>query len=399
MLRHTPFHQRTAQLCHSYDWRRWAGYVVASKYELTIEREYHAVRNAAALIDVSPLFKYLVWGPDAVRLVDRLIPRDVTRLRPGRVIYTPWCDDEGKVIDDGTVARLAPDRFRITAADPNIRWFEENAVGLDVTVEDASDRIGALALQGPLARAILEQVTADPIGRLRYFRRRATAIDGRPVDVSRTGYTGDLGYEIWCEASDAVGVWDAIVAAGRDYGLLPAGMLALDIARIEAGLLLVDVDYVPAPKARLESQKSSPFELNLGWTVRLDEGGPFNGRAALAAEAAAGSAWQTVGIVVDWDALESAYARVGLPAQVPHTAWRTSIPLYDGRREVGYATSGCFSPLLKQYIALATVRSDVAEYGTELALEITVEHMRRRALARVTELPFFDPPRKKAVIR
>jgi aminomethyltransferase len=395
MLKTTPFHARTAPLCASHAWRRWAGYVVASSYELFHEREYHAIRSAAALLDISPLYKYRARGKDAARLLDRVMTRNVGASQVGQVLYTPWCDAAGKVLDDGTVARLEETVFRVTAADPNLRWLQDNAAGLDVAIEDVSESTAALALQGPASRTILQRLLDVDLSGLKYFRIAAARLRGSPVTVSRTGYTGDLGYEIWLDAGDALAVWDALIEAGTPHGIQAAGMLALDIARIEAGLMLAEVDYVPARRALLESQSSSPFELDLGWTVSLDKE-PFVGRNALAAEARRGPLWSFVGIEVEWDALERLYAEVGLAPRLPAAAWRTSIPVYAGGKQAGYATSGGWSPLLKKYVALAHLDSRQAAPGTQVEMEVTVEHRRRRAAARVVKKPFFDPPRKRA---
>lgn len=400
MLKQTPFHPRTSLLCQGQNWRRWAGHLAASSYDLVHDREYHAIRNAAALLDVSPLYKYLVTGPDAARLLDRVVTRDIAKVAPGRVVYTTWCDSGGKVIDDGTVARLDDRRFRMTSADPTLRLLHENAHGLRVDIADVSASTAALALQGPNARAILEAVTGGDLAGLRYFHVTAATARGAggtriPLEISRTGYTGDLGYELWLDPKDALALWDALGDAGAAHGLAPAGMMALDIARIEAGLMLADVDYVGALKALIPSQLSSPYELSLDWTVKLDKEA-FVGRDALAAERARGPAWRFVGIQVDWNSLEALYAAVDLPPRVPTAAWRASVPLYDGGRQVGYCTSGCWSPLLKQYIALAHVPARYAAPGTRLDFEVTVEHQRQRAACHVRQTPFFDPPRKKA---
>lgn len=392
MLKTTPFHERTAALCASHAWRRWAGHIVASSYELSHEREYHSIRSAAALLDISPLYKYLVHGEDAARLLDRVATRRIATLKVGQVAYTGWCDARGKLLDDGTIARLAEDRFRMTSADPNLRWLQDNAHGLQVEVEDVSDRVAALALQGPASRAVLDALGVPSLG---YFRLCETRLGDIRLSVSRTGYTGDLGFEIWANAQDALALWDALADAGRPYGITPAGMLALDVARIEAGLMLLDVDYVSARKALVESQTSSPLELDLAWTVHLDKE-QFVGKAALAAEAGRGPQWRFVGIELDWDSLERLHAQVGLAPRVPSAAWRTSVPLYARGGQVGYATSGVWSPLLKKYIALAHVRSRWAAPGTALEMEITVEHRRTRAAARVVKKPFFDPERKRA---
>jgi aminomethyltransferase len=393
MLKTTPFHERTAALSQSHAWRRWAGYVVASSYELSHEREYHAIRNSAALFDVSPLYKYAVQGKEAARLLDRVVTRNVQKMKVGQVGYTPWCDAAGKVLDDGTVTRLGEDSFRMTAAEPNLRWLQDNALGLDARVEDISEAMAALSLQGPASRAILERLGDIPA--LKYFRLVQASLRGIPVTISRTGYTGDLGFEIWLAHDQAVPLWDALIEAGRDYGIAPAGMLALDVARIEAGLMLIDVDYVPARKALLESQTSSPYELDLGWCVDLKKE-IFVGRAALAAEAARAPQWKFVGVEVQWDSLERLHADAGLATRVPSAAWRASTPIYAGQEQAGYATSGVWSPLLKKYIALAHLRAPWAGPGTELEMEITVEHKRRRAAIRVAKKPFFDPQRKRA---
>ncbi len=395
MLRTTPFHKRTLALCEPYNWRRWAGYLTAGSYELTHDREYWAIRNSAALFDVSPLFKYLITGQDAARLLDRVVTRDVGRSAVGQVLYTPWCDGEGKVIDDGTVSRLGEQTFRVTAADPNLGWFHDNALGLNVHIEDVSDATAALSLQGPNARCVLNRVSKSPLDGVKYFRLIDTKVGNLPVTISRTGYSGDLGYEIWTEAKNAERLWDALMEAGNDYGLTPAGILALDMARVEAGLLLIEVDYVSARKAKIESQKSSPLELGLGWAVSFDKEN-FNGRKALLKEKARGSSWQFVGIEIEWESLEEVYGEFGLPPQVPYTAWRASTPIYVEGVQVGYASSGCWSPLLKKYIALAHLQAGHARPGAQVMIEVTAEHRRKQARARVVETPFFNPERKRA---
>ena len=399
-LRRTPFHEVIAPLNKAEAWERWQGYVAATRFYDT-GQEYAAIRNTASLYDISPMLKYRVTGPDAARFVNRLITRDIDRCRPGRCFYTPWCNGEGHIIEDGTIFRFSEDVFQINCADRNLTWFLATADGLDVRIEDVSEHIAALSLQGPLAREVLLKAGAKEAETLKYFGLVQTRIGDAPVTLTRTGFTGDLGYEIWMAAADAPAIWDTLMDAGAGYGIAPTGMLALDMARVEAGLLLIDVDYTPARKARIEGQKSSPFELDLGWTVNLNKSGNFNGRRALAQEKVNGSHWATVGLEVDWNALEAAYARAGLSPAVPHTAWRSSVPLYGGsglgrERQVGYATSGCFSPILKRYIALATVEPKYSQLGSELLMEVTVEHVPRKVLVRVVEKPFFDPPRKKA---
>ena len=297
------------------------------------------------------------------------------------------------MIDDGTVARLQEDAFRMTAAEPNLRWLEANALGLQVSIEDVSASIAALSLQGPASLSILQALGEVPP--LKYFRLAQATLRGIPVTVTRTGYTGDLGFEVWVQREKAIPLWDALMDAGNAYGIQPAGMLALDVARIEAGLMLIDVDYVPAHKALIEGQKSSPYELDLAWAVNLDKE-RFVGREALAAEKARGPAWQFTGVEIGWEGLERLYADAGLATRLPATAWRTSVPIYSGVEQVGYATSGGWSPLLKKYITLAHLRAPWARPGTQLDIEVTVEHRRKRAAARVVKKPFFDPERKRA---
>ena len=217
----SPVHERTFALCESLNYREWSGYYAVSAYEAHHEHEYNAIRNASALIDVSPLFKYLVTGADAPRFVDRLITRDVSKMSVGQVYYTPWCDEHGKVIDDGTVSRLEETRFRWTAADPSLRWFRQNAAGMKVSIEDISEDVAALALQGPTSARLLRAVSTADVDRLKYFRVTSGAIDGIAVEISRTGYTGDLGYEIWIAARDAVRVWDALMERGKPFDIKP----------------------------------------------------------------------------------------------------------------------------------------------------------------------------------
>ncbi len=389
----TPFHDRTFPLCASLSYRDWAGYYAPSSYEPLHEHEYNAIRNGAALLDISPLFKYLVTGRDAVKLVDRIITRSASRLTPGQVIYTPWCDEDGRVIDDGTVTRLAEDRFRWTAADPNLSWITRQSAGLTVGVEDISERTAALALQGPTSANVLRAAARADIDGLKYFRVTNGTIAGRSVEISRTGYTGDLGYEIWMHRADAGAVWDALVGAGSPYGLLPTGLLALDVARVEAGLLLIDVDFCSVRKALTSSQLYTPFEMSLDRLVELDKG-PFIGRAALAAERTRGPRRRIVGLAMHWPDVEALYEAVGLPPLAQATTSRVAVPVHAGGRQIGRMTSSTWSPVLKQMIGIATVESASAGPGTELTVEHTVDAVRHRVRATVTPTPFFNPKRK-----
>ena len=389
----SAFHARTLELCESLSYRDWAGYYAVSAYETHHDHEYNAIRNACALIDISPLYKYRLSGPDAMRLVNRVITRDASRLSVGQVFYTPWCDEDGKVIDDGTVTRVSDQVFRWTAADPNLRWLTESASGLNVGIEDISESVAALALQGPTSARLLKQVCDADLASLKYFRATSGHIAGVPVDVSRTGYTGDLGYEIWMPWDSALRVWDAIAEAGHAFDLHPTGMLALDVARIEAGLLLIDVDFHSSKKALIETQKYSPYELGLGRLVDFKKG-PFVGRAALHEDVKRGIARQIVGLEIEWTEVEKLYEAVGLPPTAPAATSRVAVPVYKGRTQIGRATSTTWSTTLKKLIALATV--DVPHYalGTKVEMEMTVEAVRHRATATVVPTPFFNPARK-----
>lgn len=393
----SPLDLRTQPLNRKREWREWSGYYAASQYDYLHIHEYVGIRHAAVLIDVSPLYKYALDGPDAVRLIDRVITRDATKIKPGQVIYTPWCDEHGKVIDDGTIARLDDDTFRWTSAEPHLRWFGENARGLDVQIDDISERTGAIALQGPLARDVLNAATGSDWTDLRFYHRCAGQVGAVIVDVSRTGYTGDLGYEIWFDAAEAGGVWDRLMDAGQPFAVRPAGMMALDMSRLEAGLILIEVDYTSSKHALIPSQNYSPFELGLGRLVNLDKDADFVGRRALAAELAAGGPRRRlVGLAVDYESVEGLYEAQDLPIGVSVATWREQRPVYAGRRQVGRATSGTWSPTLKQHLALASLEPQFEAVGSRVDLEWTVEGRRGRATATVVPLPFFDPARKRA---
>jgi aminomethyltransferase len=395
----TAFHPRTSSLNVKQQWREWSGYFAASAYADSHDIEYNAIREAAALIDVTPLYKYLVTGPDAPRLVDRVITRDATKLHQDQVFYTCWCDEDGKVVDDGTVTRLGPTTYRWTAADPSLRWILLNAHGLEVEVEDVTDELAALALQGPMARHVLERLTGQVFGDLKYFRRRASRFGEVDLDVTRTGYTGDLGYELWVDREHAVELWDAVMDAGRPWSVRPAGMLALDVARVEAGLILLEVDYTSSRHAMIAEQSYSPFELGvLGHLTKFDKADFVGRRALLAEQARGGPARRLVGLELAWDGIERLYASQDLPPVMSAVTSREPVPVFHGRHQVGRATSTAWSPLLKQAIALASVAKDQAETGTRLEVEWTVEARRGRVAARVVELPFFDPPRKRQTL-
>jgi aminomethyltransferase len=392
----TAFHERTFPLCHSLNYREWSGYYTVSVYEVHHEHEYNAIRNACAMIDITPLYKYLITGKDASKLVNRVITRDINKVKVGQVIYCCWCDEDGKVIDDGTISRLEENVYRWTAADPSLRWFKQNGLNMDVQIEDISEKVAALALQGPTSGKLLKTVAEADIANLKYFRVTHGKINGVPVDISRTGYTGDLGYEIWVPWKEAVKVWDALMEKGKQFDIHAAGMLALDVARVEAGLLLIEVDYTSSKKALIPSQKYSPYELGFGKMVHLEKEN-FIGKRALENDQKNGVARQLVGLEVDWVEVEEQHDKFGLTPAAPTQASRVSVPVYSGDKQVGKATTTAFSPLLKKLIALASVDTSHSKPGTKLQMELTIEAQRLKTTATVVKLPFFNPARKTSV--
>jgi len=394
----TAFHERTLALCESLNFKEWSGYYTVGAYEMTHEHEYNAIRNSSAMIDITPLFKYRVTGKDATKLVNRVITRDINKVAIDQVIYCCWCDPEGKVIDDGTITRLGENDYRWTAADPSLRWFNQNSLGLDVQIEDISEKVAALALQGPTSGRLLHAAAEANIAGLKYFRVTRGKIAGVPVDISRTGYTGDLGYEVWVPWKDAVKVFDELMNKGRAFDIHPAGMVALDIARIEAGLILIEVEYISSKKALIDEQRYTPGEIGLGKLVDLKKEN-FVGRDALALEVKTGGpARQLVGLEVNWSEVEALYEKIGMAPQVPATASRVAVPVYRAGRQVGKATSTTWSPTLKRMIALASVGRESAAPGSSLSMELTVEAARKTVSAKIVPLPFFNPPRKTAPI-
>ncbi|HJV04853.1 MAG TPA: aminomethyltransferase family protein [Actinomycetota bacterium] len=392
----TPFHTRAAERNEKLAWEDWSGFHAASVFHDFHDIEYNAVREAVGVIDVSPLYKYLVRGADAMRLVDRIITRDATRQEVDQVFYTPWCDERGKVFDDGTITRLGESTYRWTAAEPQLRWFDLNSVGLDVEIEDVTEEVAALAVQGPRSRALLEDLTGRDWSDVRYYRRRLTEIRDLEVDVTRTGYTGDLGYELWVRADRAGDLWDALFEAGERHGIRPVGMRALDVLRVEAGLILIDADYIGVRSAWNADQEYSPFELGMDRLVNLKKP-HFNGKRALQAEQdAGGPRRRLVGIEYDWAAIERAFERHGLPPVLSPQTSTEQVPVYRGNRRVGKVTSATWSPILKRLIALASVGKEHAEVGTKLAAEFTIEARHHRVAATVVPLPFLDLPRKRA---
>ena len=393
----TAFFERQRELNTKLSWGDWSGYHAAAVFADFVDIEYNAIREAAAVIDVTPLYKYEVSGADAATLLDRVVTRDILQVALDQVIYTPWCDEEGKVIDDGTVTRLAQDRFRVTAADPSYRWFAMNATGLDVRIDDISQATAGLALQGRLSRHVLEKATGQDWFDLRYFRRRPTTIHGVDVDVTRTGYTGDLGYELWIPVEGALAVWDRLFDVGADYGIRPAGIQALDICRLEASLILIEAEYTSARHAFAPELKYSPFEIGLGRLVKFDKAAEFTGKHALIAERdAGGPERRLVGLDLDWLAIESMYARHGLAPQISPQVQRAPVPVYLQGAQVGRATSVGWGPTIKKMVGFGSVDKRLTTLGTRLSVEWTVEGERGKVGATVIPMPFLDLDRKRS---
>ena len=393
----TAFFERQRELNTKLSWGDWSGYHAAAVFADFVDIEYNAIREAAAVVDVSPLYKYEVSGHDAGRLLDRVVTRDVSALKVDHVLYTPWCDEDGKVVDDGTVARLGADRFRVTAADPSYRWFALNATGLDVEIRDVSEPVAALALQGRLSREVLAAATGEDWSDVGYFRRRTSAVAGVDVDVTRTGYTGDRGYELWIPRDGALAVWDRLFEVGEAYGIRPAGIQALDIARVEAGLILIEAEYTSARHAFTPELKYSPFEIGLGRLVAFNKDARFTGRRALLAErAASGPQRRLVGLRLDWPAIEAMYARHGLAPSISPLVRRDPVPVTRAGVQVGRATSVTWGPTIKQMIGFGSVRRDLSGVGTRLSVEWTVEGERGPIGATVVPLPFLDLERKRS---
>lgn len=397
----TPFHPRTSEHNKNLDWKDWGGYFAANTYNVVSDFEYFAFRHSAGLIDVTPLFKYRVTGKDAAMFLSRLIVKDISKLKLNQATYCCWCDDRGMVIDDGTVMRFGEDEYFVTAADPSYSWFSRFVKKLDVHIEDLTDSYCALALQGPKSRDILKNMCDADLDGLKFFWTTNAKGDGFEFRISRTGYTGDLGYELWIKNEDALKLFDAVWDAGINYNIRMSGIAALDVARIEAGLVMNGVDYHSSLHALIPEQMSSPYELGLGWTVNLERE-PFIGQKALKAEAKNGAKWATVGIDINWPDLEALYKKHGLPPHTDAGAWRHSVPIYDKQqlsKQIGYATSGTWSPSLKKNIALATIEKEHAAIGTEVNIEVMVEHHRQTVRATVEKSQFFNPDRKRSILK
>lgn len=398
MIRTTPFHARLSELNDQHLYTHWQGTLSPMRYSHAPKHEYFAVRNGVGVFDTSPLYKYAVRGPDAERLLAGALVRDIRTCRPGQAHYTAWCDDRGFVMHDGVVFRHAADDFLLTAGRPALSWFQELATGMRVELEDVTEDHAMLAVQGPRSRTVLAGLMpeAETLG---YFDHAPAKVAGAGVTLSRTGYTGDLGFEITVAAHDAVAVLDAVLEAGRPHSIRPFGEEALMTLRIEAGLPLVDIEWHDARLTFSDADCVTPKELGLGWMLRgvRDGSRRFVGSEAIRRELVDGtSRWATTGIVVDpydWDRL---YRAADLfPPKSEHPLPYESMILDDDRTEVGYCTSFVYSPVLQRHIGIARVRPDLAAAGTELRLELAINHHNTTVRITTTPMPFFDPPRKK----
>lgn len=383
----TPFHYRARALSQLDSFIPWAGYTTVDVFT-NVEQEYFAIRNATTLYDLTPMVKYRIAGPSALPFLNRLVTRDVGKLKVGRVAYCVWCDDAGHVIDDGTIFRLSENEYRLCTAERQLDWLLSSAIGFGyparLTVEEVTEQIAALAMQGPTSYAVLKAAGLIGAERLKLFEIGAFSLGGMSITVSRTGFTGDLGYELWMNPGDAEDIWDILMSAGLSRGIRAIGSKALNIARIEAGFLQPNVDFVSSAHTVFMGRDRSPLELGLEWLVDFEK--PyFTGRRALLQEKRRGPVRRLVGLDIEGNK----------PA--------TNALLYcdrGGRCEVGSITSATWSPTCKRNIALAMIDAPHFEIGSALWADIYLNRElvweRRMACARVVERPFFAPERRKA---
>lgn len=381
-LLETPFHERTYEACYNNDWYRWAGYKIAREYSNT-ELEYTAMRNTAGVLDITPMHKYDIKGADAIKFVDKLVTRNVTEIKSGQVMYIIWCNEDGNVIDDGTVFCFDSNHLRIFCAERNLNWFSDTAIGFDVEVEDVSNTIAALAFQGPLSCKILNLLNVKNIENLKPFYFDNFDLNGCKVTISRTGFSGDLGYEIWCKNEDAISVWDSLFKFNRDYKVLPAGMNALEMVRVEAGFIQPNADFMSAEQALRPNRMRNPFELGMGWLVDLNKN-YFTGKKNL----------------VNLKKKTLTKKLVGLDIQGDKPA--IGSVLYDkNKKEIGIVTAGMWSPSLKSNIAFGYVDKDHMKIGSKVFAEIyhpeELEYKKIWAECSVVKKQFFNPPRRHKV--
>lgn len=378
----TPFHERARALSQLDSFIPWAGYTTVDVFT-TVEHEYFAIRNATSLYDITPMVKYRIAGPEARRYLNRMMTRDLSKLRPGRVAYTVWCNDNGHIIDDGTVFCLGETEYRLCTGERQLDWLLDSAIGFDVEVTEVTEDIAALSVQGPTSCAVLKKWGALGVEQLKPFELGHFTVDGARLMISRTGFTGDLGYELWMSPVDAERVWDGLMEAGRSRAIRPVGSRALNMARIEAGFLLPNYDFVSAEHTLRVGTERSPLELGLAWLVDFKKG-HFTGRRALLEEERSGPRRRLVGLDIEGNK----------PA---HNAL-----LYAdraGARQVGSITSATWSPTTKRNIALAMLDAPHIETGMTVWAEIYLNRElvweRRMARARIVARPFFAPERRR----
>ena len=376
----SPFHSRQKALNKLQAWSRWADYLSVPAY-YSDSLEYFAGRNTCAVFDLTPMIKHRITGPDALDYLNRLVTRDVAKLKPGRVGYSVWCTDRGQVIDDGTIFHLREGDYRVCSQEHQLDWFLTSAMGFDVNVVDETHEVAALALQGPTSCAVLKKMGLDGIENLTPFGLRHFPFEGTELMVSRTGYTGDLGYELWIAPEQAEALWDRLFEAGELHGIRPMGSQALEMLRIEAGFILAGVDFLPAQQAVRPTHTRSPFELGLGWLVDFNKP-VFNGRRALLEEQERGSRYRLVKLDISGNKVA-----------------RDSYVYALNRKYAGTVTSAMWSPSAKASIALATLEMPHGEPGEELRVEIyykrELKWSKVLAPCKVVEKVFWDPPRKR----
>jgi aminomethyltransferase len=378
----TPFHPRTSALARLNQWGAWAGHTTALAFD-DEAMEYTAIRNQASVYDLSPMVKYRISGVDAEGFLNRLTLRDVSRLKPGHVHYTAWCDGDGKLLDDGTLFRFSATEFSLCCQERHLPWLLDSAVGYAVDVREVTDEIAALSLQGPCAFAVLKQAGFSEVATLKPFQLAEFPFQKGKLMISRTGFTGDLGYELWTTPKLALTLWDHLFEAGKLHGLRAIGSNALNLARLEAGFIITNLDFVPADQAVRNDRSRSPFEMGLDWMIDFDKG-HFNGRRALMQEKQSGSScWALVGLDIEGN----------VPAD-------HSLIYHRKSKEVGYITAAAWSPAGKRNIALALLeRPYNKEKSNDLWVEIyaprELQYHKLMVRARVVERPFFNPPRRR----
>jgi len=379
----SPFFPRQAELDRLFRWHEWKGYASADGfYDTTLE--YFSVRNSTGVFDLTPMTKYRITGPDALDYLNRLVTRDMSKIKPGRVAYAVWCDDEGQVIDDGTIFHLRQGEYRLCSQERHMAWLTAAAIGMEVSIVDETEDVCGLAVQGPTSFSVLQAMGLDGIENLRPFGLTTFDFQGTELMVSRTGFTGDLGYELWLTPDKAIELWDALFDAGKLYGIMAMGTEALEHARIEAGFIAAYIDFLPADVTVRAGRSRSPLELGLEWLVDFKKPN-FNGRRALAEEKRNGSAWRLVKLDIEGN-------------KEAHNSY-----IYAGKKggkDIGFVTSAMWSPVCKQNIALGTVKAPHGKVGDKLYVEIYYQRemhwSRVMAEATVVDKPFWDPPRKRA---